>query len=484
MSTAFNLKQQSQTKTIFTLEDGETQKFVITKELFVFFMNPQTQKSCVTIVKSWGEDVLSDKHAIDAVEKYLAIPTSKAVIKIVANERIIQKYLSTFKAQVQSKEIYYADRKLERIEINYLPTSSKLQVEKDKISEVISPISSAKTKVLIVDDSPTIRKLLTKLFSESPEFEVVGAAELPSQVESLIQKNKPDVITMDIHMPEMDGVTLLKKILPKYKIPTVMITSISKEEGNTIMSALENGAVDYIQKPSMQELPMLGPVILEKVKMASKVKVAAIEAQAEISKLTVISRTKKNLKLNSLIAIGSSTGGTEALKEVLIRLPSKIPPILVVQHIPPVFSLAFANRLNEMCDFEVKEAQDGDEVIPNRVLIAPGGKQMKVVKRGDKLVVQCTDDDPVNRHKPSVDYLFDSVAKVVGKKAIGVILTGMGADGAKGLAQMRTQGSQTIAQDEASCVVFGMPKEAIKLGAAQEVCNLLKIPDKLIEWLE
>lgn len=482
MNIALKLNQNSNKVSLFTIENGETQKFFIENSIFIFFQNDDNQKNCSAIVKNWGEDFLNDKNIIDTIESYLEKPVSKLTVKLIGNEKLIQKYLPSFEAQIQSKEIYVAERKLEKIEVIYLPKTGKLQVEKDITATPITEIKT-KTKVLIVDDSPTIRKLLSKLFSESSDFEVVGATELPSQVEGLIQKNKPDVITMDVHMPEMDGVTLLKKLLPKYRIPTVMITSISKEEGNTIMTALENGAVDYIQKPSIQELPLVGPSILEKVKMASKVKVSAVQAQAEISKLTTIVRSKKAIDQKTIIAIGSSTGGTEALKEVLIRMPEHIPPILIVQHIPPVFSLAFANRLNEMCPFEVKEAQDGDEVIADRVLIAPGGKQMKVVNRSGKLIVQCTDDEPVNRHKPSVDYLFDSVAKVIGKNAIGVILTGMGADGAKGMLQMRSQGSKTIAQDEQSCVVFGMPKEAIKIGAAQEICNLVKIPDKLIEWL-
>lgn len=338
-----------------------------------------------------------------------------------------------------------------------------------------------KVKVLIVDDSPTIRKLLTQVFSRDPSMEVVAAAELPSQVEGLINKHSPDVITLDIHMPEMNGVELLKKIYPIYQIPSVMITSISMEEGPLVLEALESGAVDYIQKPTLDQLETMIPVIIEKVKIAAEVR-----PKRELFSKKLLEKAKgpSALDLNRVIVIGSSTGGTEALKEVFIRMPEKIPPILVVQHIPPVFSEAFAKRLNDLCPFRVKEGADGDLVEANSVYIAPGGKQMKVKGKGSQARIVITDDAPMNRHKPSVDYLFDSILPAFGKSTIGVILTGMGADGAKGLKKLRDGGCETIAQDEKSSVVFGMPKEAIKLGAASQVKSLLEIPEALCELLE
>lgn len=344
---------------------------------------------------------------------------------------------------------------------------------------VVSPAPAVvvKKKVLIVDDSKTIRQLLNKILSEDPMLEVVAEAEGPLEVERLIEKHRPDVITLDIHMPDMDGVTLLKRIHPKYKIPTVMISSISKEEGSHVLDALEAGAIDYIQKPSMTDLREVAAQIRDRIKTAANAKVR--------SRRTVVKKATSSLSMavdkNSLIVIGSSTGGTEAVREVLQTLPGEIPPILIVQHIPPVFSAAFANRLNDLFPFEVKEAAHGDEVTPNRVLIAPGGKQMGVKALKDKLIVVINDDAPVNRHKPSVDYMYQSVSQMGSKKVVGVILTGMGADGAREMKRLHDMGIKTIAQDKDSCVVFGMPQAAIQQGGVDFVLPLDQIGSKIIE---
>ena len=345
----------------------------------------------------------------------------------------------------------------------------------------VSPIQKTqKIRVLIVDDSKTIRQLLTRVLSSDAALEVVGAAECPSQAEKMIELLRPDVITLDIHMPEMDGVTFLKKFIPKFPIPTVMISSISMEEGTKVLHALENGAVDYIQKPSFEELDRIAPIIIEKVKTAVTIKVQGARAATQ-KRLSHDGRINSNV----IVAIGASTGGTEALRRFFLKLPAQIPPILVVQHIPPVFSKAFANRLAELCPFEVMEAADGDEVIPNRVLIAPGGLQMALEPdRQAGYKVRLFDGEPVNRHKPSVDVLFRSVAAEIGKKSIGIIMTGMGRDGAAGLLEMRQAGASTIAQDEATSVVFGMPKEAIRIGAAEAVKPLDEIAETLIDWLQ
>lgn len=340
---------------------------------------------------------------------------------------------------------------------------------------IVAPVVQAKKKVLIVDDSKTIRQLLVKILSEDPGLQVVAEAEGPLEVEKLIEKHRPDVITLDIHMPDMDGVTLLKKIQPKYKIPTVMISSISKEEGRQVLDALEAGAIDYIQKPSMNDLREVASQIRDRIKTAAHAKIR--------SRKTVTRKSTTSLAVdkNSLIVIGSSTGGTEAVRDVLQCLPNEIPPILIVQHIPPVFSAAFANRLNDLFPFEVKEAANGDEVLPNRVLIAPGGKQMGVKALKDKLVIVINDDAPVNRHKPSVDYMYQSVAQLGSKKVVAAILTGMGADGAREMKKLRDMGIKTIAQDKDSCVVFGMPQAAIQQGAVDHILPLDQIGHKLME---
>ncbi|MGZ3769470.1 MAG: chemotaxis-specific protein-glutamate methyltransferase CheB [Bdellovibrio sp.] len=335
-----------------------------------------------------------------------------------------------------------------------------------------------KIKTLIVDDSATIRQVMQTLLSKDPSFEIIGLAEKPSEVEGLIKKQKPDLITLDIHMPEMDGLTLLKKIYPVYKIPTVMISSISASEGPIVLQSLENGAVDYIEKPSLSDLHVQAESIRERLKAAASANLMRPRKAG-----FKVSKSAELLNLDSsLIVIGSSTGGTEALKVVLESMPDQIPPILIVQHIPPLFSKTFADRLNQLLPFAVKEAQDNDEVKPNQVLVAPGGKQMKFVNQNGSWQVKITDDSPVNRHKPSVDYLFESVAQAKIKNVVAVILTGMGADGARGLKTLKDLGARTIAQDEQSSVVFGMPKEAIRMGAVEKICPLEKVAEGIYSF--
>ena len=350
-------------------------------------------------------------------------------------------------------------------ELRFFPKESKIQVTR-------------KLKVLVVDDSKTIRNLLTRIFNSDPSLEVIGSADRPSVAIERIQELRPDVITLDLEMPEMDGISFLKEFLKTHPIPTVRVTSISLEEGPRVLQALEAGAVDYMQKPIAHELGELSPVLIEKVK-------AAASAKVKVVKTPVKARPAKGrMDPSCLVAIGSSTGGIEALRVLLTGLPEAIPPVVITQHIPAVFSKAFADRMNSLCPFHVVEAAHGMEVLPGTVYIAPGGKQMQIRKRSDQTLHIVVDDSPpVNRHKPSVDHLFDSVVKACEGKCIGVILTGMGADGAAGLLKLRTAGARTIAQDEASCAVFGMPKEAIRMGAAQEILPIGEIAQKLIDWL-
>jgi len=336
-----------------------------------------------------------------------------------------------------------------------------------------------KTRVLIVDDSKSVRVLLQQIFSLDPNIEVIGQADRPSEAEKMIQLLKPDVMTLDIHMPEMDGVSFLKTLLPRYPIPTVLLSSISIEEGRTVLDGLESGAVDYIQKPSLNEIEQVAPMMIEKIKHAALAKVMIPQNRSHRH----FSYTGE-IDFNRVILIGSSTGGTEALRILLSSLPENIPPIVIVQHIPPVFSKAFADRMNSICSFEVKEAEQGDELLASRVLIAPGATQMKLLKSPKGLCVHIDPGaEPVNRHKPSVDHLFFSAAELLGKRAVGVILTGMGADGAKGLQKMKIAGAATVAQDEKSCVVFGMPREAIKIGAAEKVLPLENIGAELMRLI-
>lgn len=458
-------------------DGGEFLTTLFPGDIFVSFHHASQDCLGVYVKRSDLSKGVFDKVFVD-VKTYFQNDIAKVDLKIIGALKSMTEVASYF-----DHKMFQSIKKIEKdfqIEVCFLPEVNKVRVS---IEPMVStkPVFQArampsKFKVLIVDDSKTIRTILSKIFLSDPMFEVCAMAEKPSEVEALILKHKPDVITLDIHMPEMDGVTLLKTIIaPKYHIPTVMISSISMAEGPMVLDALEHGAVDYIQKPEMSEIASVTPFILEKVRTAA---MANVNKTARREKTKPI-QTKETCNLDSLIVLGSSTGGTEAIREILTALPNKIPPMLIVQHIPAVFSLAFAKRMNELCPFDVKEAEDGDEVRQNRVLIAPGGFQMKMVHKNGKVFVEINDDAPVNRFKPSVDYMFMTVAKSLYTHTVAVILTGMGKDGAKGMLELRNLGVRTIAQDEETSVVFGMPKEAILIGGAEFVEPLGSIAERI-----
>lgn len=449
-----------------------------TGDLFIS-MHLDEKKSVAVLVKN--RDIILER--VDAVladmQKKLQTEFRSLEIKVIGAKSSCDLLENLFK-KYPFKNLKFVEKE-SGTELFYLASEHKVRVSKNGEVKKVLPekkLEKTKYKVLIVDDSKTIRNILTKLFSNDTELEVCATAELPSQVEDLIRKHNPDVITLDIHMPEMDGVTLLKKISPQFNIPTVMITSISMAEGPLVLEALENGAIDYIQKPEVSELARLTPMILEKVKTAAKANIQ--KKSGERKKQQQVVRLANKFNQDSLILLGSSTGGTEAIRDILTRMPSEIPPVLIVQHIPAVFSLAFAKRMNELCPFEVKEAEDGDEVKKNRVLVAPGGTQMRMEYKAGRAYVRITDDEPVNRFKPSVDYMFLNSLNHLYGHTLAVILTGMGKDGAKGMLELRKKGVRTIAQNEETCVVFGMPKEAINIGAAEFVEPLENIAEKLV----
>lgn len=383
----------------------------------------------------------------------------------------------------------------DEVEVIFQPESAKVRIRKDQVApkpaeemrqkEMKVSQPQGKKKVLIIDDSRTIQKLLTKIIESSDLFEVMAVADRPSVAKAIIEKEKPDLITLDIHMPEMNGVEFLKTYLHAQKIPTAMVSSVSVEEGPLVMEALSNGALTYIQKPSLDKINAIAPDVLEQLESISRNKEEGVETQKRAEDKSVkCSRSQIPLEQNfaqkdGIIVIGSSTGGTKALQEILTALPSRIPPIVIVQHIPAVFSKALAERLDGLCPFKVKEAEEGEEVLKNHVYIAPGGQQMKLEKNSGRIYIKLTDDAPVNRFKPSVDYLFDSVPALRQKNIVGAILTGMGKDGAQGLLKLKQNGHYTIAQDESSCVVFGMPREAIRLNAQVEISHLADIPNQL-----
>ncbi len=336
-----------------------------------------------------------------------------------------------------------------------------------------------KIRVLIVDDSAVMRQILKEVLSRDASLEVVGVASDPMIARDMILRLQPDVLTLDVEMPRMDGLTFLEKLMRAHPMPVVMISSLTERGCETTLRALELGAIDFISKPKVDVADgtvQLAGEIVEKVKSAARAKVAAVRKRAAAPSPQPLMSQSLLRSTHQVIAIGASTGGTEALREVLEPLPADAPGIVMVQHMPEKFTRSFADRLDTLCRIRVKEACDGDRVLPGHALLAPGNFHMEVVRSGAEYRVRVFAADPVNRHRPSVDVLFRSCARYLGTNVVGVILTGMGADGAQGLLQMRQAGARTIAQDEASCVVFGMPKEAIALGGAEEILPLGQIP--------
>jgi len=344
---------------------------------------------------------------------------------------------------------------------------------------------AAPVSVFIVDDSAVVRQVMTELLGRDPGLRVIGAAPDPLFALARMERDWPDVILLDVEMPRMDGITFLKKLMSERPTPVVICSTLTEQGAETTMQALSAGAVDIVTKPKIGLKDFLQEStqqLIRTVKGAARARVrpparaAATPAPAPATSFTALSRTTEQV-----VAIGTSTGGTQALEVVLTQLPEDCPGIVVVQHMPEKFTAAFAARLDKLCRCEVREAANGDRVMPGRVLIAPGGRHMQLKRSGAQYHTEVLDGPPVNRHKPSVDVLFRSVAKVAGRNAVGIIMTGMGGDGAQGLLEMRQAGAFTIAQDEASCVVYGMPKEAVDCGAVARVLPLSAIATGLLE---
>lgn len=334
-------------------------------------------------------------------------------------------------------------------------------------------------KVLVVDDSIVFREILSRGISSDPNIEVVATASDPFDARDKIIEFEPDVMTCDIEMPKMNGIEFIRRLMPQYPLPVVVVSTVSE----AVFDAMNAGAVDFVTKPDIQSVKSVEAFLNEliiKIKIASTANVSHWRVN-NASQGKVIN-TNADIS-NKIIAIGASTGGTEAIYKVLKLLPPGTPGIVIVQHIPPIFSRMFADRLNNSTQLQVKEAQTGDYVERGRVLIAPGDQHMRIKKVGDKYRVECFKGDKVNGHRPSVDVLFESVAKEAGSNAIGIILTGMGYDGAKGLLSMRKKGARTIGQDEKSSVVYGMPKVAYNIGAVEKQVPLEDIPQVIFSML-
>ena len=345
---------------------------------------------------------------------------------------------------------------------------------------------SGRIRVLVVDDSALIRSLMRELLGSQPDIEVVGMAPDPHVARELIKQLNPDVITLDVEMPRMNGLDFLEKLMRLRPMPVVMVSSLTDQGSEVTLKALELGAVDFITKPRLgvaEQFPELAREIGDKIRIAARARIrrhglgTAAASQPRPITGHVFGTTEK------LICIGASTGGTEALKEVLCRMPADAPGVLITLHMPESFTRSFAERLNGLSAMTVKEAAHNERVLPGHAYVAPGHSHLRVKKGGAYYYTELSQEAPVNRHRPSVDVLFHSAAQVLGANALGVILTGMGKDGASGLLAMRQAGAHTIAQDEASCVVYGMPRAAVELGAAAEVCPLPQIAQRVLDRL-
>ncbi len=339
-------------------------------------------------------------------------------------------------------------------------------------------------RVVVVDDSALVRSVLTEVINSTPDMRVVGQAVDPIIAREVIRELNPDVITLDVEMPRMDGLDFLERLMRLKPTPVVMISTLTERGTQTTLRALELGAVDFVAKPTLNVRTGLGAAageIVEKIRIAAQARVGRREpapVHAPVPRRP--QATGSGLDSEALIAIGASTGGTEAIRAVLMDLPADAPGIVITQHMPPGFTASFAARLDGLCRVRVKEAQDGERILQGHAYVAPGGMHLWVERAGMAFVARVTGGDPVNRHKPSVDVLFRSVARAAGPQAIGLMLTGMGADGAQAMREMREAGAHNIVQDEASCIVFGMPRAAIAAGAAHEVLPLAAIAGRLM----
>ncbi len=341
-------------------------------------------------------------------------------------------------------------------------------------------------RVLVVDDSALVRKVLKEELERESDIEVIAAVPDVYAARDRIVLDKPDVVTLDIEMPRMDGVEFLRRLMPQYPIPVVVVSALATAHAELTLQALQYGAIDFVTKPSARLGTALSDTVKElitKIRAAAKVDVAHYRSQAQEKPRQPIRNAVLARSTDKIVAIGASTGGTIAIESVLRRMPTDTPGIVVVQHMPPVFTRQFADRLNSVVPMEIKEAESGDRVYRGRVLIAPGEQQLKVIRSGGTYLVRCYDGEKVNGHRPSVGVLFQSVAKHVGSNAVGVMLTGMGADGADGMMEMREAGARTLAQDQSTSVVFGMPKAAYERGGAERLVALSEIPEAIVEAL-
>ncbi len=461
-------------------EDGYYHK--VDNQVFLVSINDKENKSC-------GALIPVDFDIRGFIEEYfnksitsLGCELDEMILKVVGPEIIVQKIKSYIPDIIKETKFVIRENGFELL---YFPQTGQVRitkaVEKNPISTPEIQQDKNEVKVLIVEDSPTLGALFKKVFSSDPDIQVCDIILDPTLVKDAIEKYNPTVITLDIQMPKMNGLEVLRDvILPEHKIPTIMVSSLNRNESEQAIEALEMGAFDYFEKPTLENIEKFTPEIIECLKAAST------NHHIYVANKKVARRESYQTSMddNALVLIGSSTGGTNALKEILMRLPDNIPPILIVQHIPPIFSKAFAERMNSLCEFEVKEAENGETVKKNTVYIAPGDHQMKLHKKELDYTIETNKDPHENRFRPSVDYFFRTTKEILPSKTLAIMLTGMGRDGSKEMKQLHDLGVATIAQDEASSTVYGMPKAVVELNAADHVLHLVDIPKKMVEILD
>ena len=347
-------------------------------------------------------------------------------------------------------------------------------------------VPDRKIKVLVIDDSALIRSVLKEVINNFPDMEAIGAASNPLQAREMIKTLNPDVLTLDVEMPEMDGLTFLEKLMRLRPMPVLMISSLTERGSEAALRALELGAVDFLPKPKLgivEGIQEYADEIAQKIRVAYKTKIRSRSQTGQTTLAPLPALGNRISTTEKVIAVGSSTGGTEAIKELLIRMPADAPGILIAQHMPEAFTKSFANRLDGLCKIKVTEAEGNERVLPGHAYIAPGHSHLLLKRSGANYMTELSQAAPVNHHRPSVEVLFRSVAEQAGKNAIGVMLTGMGQDGAIGMLEMRQAGAYNLAQDEASCVVFGMPREAIAVGAVDEIVPIQEMTQRVLNRL-
>lgn len=453
---------------VILLSDSEFIKYILNEDIFIIVHQKSSLKSLV--FKLTLNALKGKNNLVSLIESKLGDNIKNFEIKCLCP--------SVYKSEVDSYflklGINYIQKLYENSITAFAFANGTVRVEKRALVDSLkTSLKKDNIKVFIVDDSKTMRNVVKRMVSDMKGIEVVGECGDPTQAVDQILSFDPDVITLDITMPVMNGVQVLSTLLRKKFIPTIILTALNKEDSSEVIEALELGAIDYMQKPDFSKIAEHKSVFEEKLRMA-----ALYEKKSIVCNGTKIEQGLESEDI--CIAIGSSTGGTEALRVLLGMLPNQIPPIVIVQHIPEYFSKALAERLDLHFSFSVREAVDGELLKANTVLIAPGGKQMRVVKQGRNAKISITAEGPVSGHRPSADVLFESVSKSFKEMALGAILTGMGKDGSKGLLSVKKAGGYTIGQDKESCVVYGMPKAAFEIGAVCKQLPLSEIGEELI----